>query len=114
VATIKLPILKMNNKRYFVNERLKQLRNVENPHDMIPMDEAFVRIRVSASYIVPNDPEMIQEARSALYEDIMNAYKYDEVEDWINTEPAPDGKLEQVPEFILGSLDDEEDTIDDE
>jgi len=108
VAVIKLPIIKMNKKRYYVDERLKQLRNVENPHDQIPMDEAFVRIRLTGDYIVPNDPDMIREAQDALYEDAMNAVKYEELGDWIIMEPAPDGKLDQVPEFILGNLDDEE------
>jgi len=32
-----LPIVKIKNKMYFVDERLKQLRNVKNPHDYIDM-----------------------------------------------------------------------------
>ncbi|VVB76105.1 Uncharacterised protein [uncultured archaeon] len=30
-----LPIVQVGNKRYFLDERLKQLRNVKNPYDYI-------------------------------------------------------------------------------
>ena len=30
-----LPRMKINRKEYFLDERLKQLRNVKNPHDYI-------------------------------------------------------------------------------
>ncbi len=30
-----LPIVRIGRKRYFVDERLEQLRNVKNPHDWI-------------------------------------------------------------------------------
>jgi len=34
-----LPIVKENDKEYFLDERLKQLRNVKNPHDFIDLNE---------------------------------------------------------------------------
>ena len=30
-----LPVIKIKNKKYFIDERLKELRNVNNPHDAI-------------------------------------------------------------------------------
>ena len=108
MPVIQLPIVKMNGKRYYVDKVLKQLRNVRKPHDTISMDEAFVRVRLSGDYTVLNDPEMIQEARKALFEDIMNAAKYEELGDWITTEPAPDGNLDQVPDYLLEEGEDEE------
>lgn len=30
-----LPIVELNGKRYFKDERLREFRNVENPHDVI-------------------------------------------------------------------------------
>lgn len=33
-----LPIVTIKGKRYFVDERLREYRAVENPHDRIPMD----------------------------------------------------------------------------
>lgn len=34
-----LPIIKENGKRYFFDERLRQLRNIKNPHDYIDLNE---------------------------------------------------------------------------
>jgi hypothetical protein len=33
-----LPIVTIKGKRYFVDERLREYRAVENPHDRIPME----------------------------------------------------------------------------
>jgi len=35
----RLPTVKINGKTYYVDTRLRQYRNVENPHDFIDMDE---------------------------------------------------------------------------
>jgi hypothetical protein len=80
---------------------------VENPHDIIPMDEAFVRIKLSGDYIVLNDPEMIRHAKDALFEDIHNAVKHDEVADWLEVVPAPEGTLDRIPEFLLEEMEEE-------
>ncbi len=39
---VQLPVVTMNGKSYFVDSRLKQYRNVENPHDFIAFDQADV------------------------------------------------------------------------
>ena len=98
---IKLPIIKMNGEQYFVDERLEELRNVLNPHDRIPFDEAFVRVRVSGEYIVLNDKDMIESATDALFVDIQNAYKDDTLKKWITTEPVPEGRLDDIPDFLM-------------
>jgi hypothetical protein len=36
-----LPIVVINKKRYFADERLWECRAVDNPHERIPMDEAI-------------------------------------------------------------------------
>ena len=37
-----LPIVVINKKRYFADERLRECRAVDNPHDRIPIDEVMV------------------------------------------------------------------------
>lgn len=37
----KLPIVEFNNKKWFLDIRLNEFRNIENPHDRIDIDEAF-------------------------------------------------------------------------
>lgn len=40
----KLPTVEIDGKTYFVDERLKEFRNVENPHDSIKMaDRSIIR-----------------------------------------------------------------------
>ncbi|MBU1270281.1 MAG: hypothetical protein KKA06_06445 [Nanoarchaeota archaeon] len=34
-----LPIIERNGKRYFKDDRLRQIRNVENPYDFVEFDE---------------------------------------------------------------------------
>ncbi len=36
---IQLPIVEMKGKKYFRDDRLRQFRNVENPHDYIDFDD---------------------------------------------------------------------------
>ena len=57
---------------------------------------------VSAEY-----DEMIQHAKTAFYEDVMNMVKYDELFDAIDIVDAPDAKEEDIPEFLL-EVDDED------
>ncbi len=37
-----LPIVVINGKQYFADERLGECRAIDNPHDRIPLDEAIV------------------------------------------------------------------------
>ena len=111
MPVVQLPIVKMNRKRYFVDERLGQLRNVENPHDIVPLDEAFVRVRMVGSYVVPNDPDTVRQAKEALAEDITSAVQHGEVGDWITTEPAPEAKPDQIDEFLSENEEDEEENV---
>lgn len=36
---VQLPVIQMNGKSYYVDSRLKQYRNVDNPHDFIDFDD---------------------------------------------------------------------------
>ncbi len=38
-APVRLPVVKMDGKSYFVDERLKQYRNTEDPHDFIEFEK---------------------------------------------------------------------------
>ena len=54
-------------------------------------------------YVVDLDnEEMIDEAKNALYEDLMSAYKYDEIYNNIDvTEEDKSLKESDIPEFLL-------------
>jgi hypothetical protein len=36
---VQLPIIQLGRKKYFLDERLRQLRNVKNPNDYIDYDK---------------------------------------------------------------------------
>lgn len=38
-SPVQLPIIQMNGRSYYVDSRLKQYRNIENPHDFIDFDD---------------------------------------------------------------------------
>jgi hypothetical protein len=62
----------------------------------------YKRLIIDLGYVVPaGDDEMIQHAKEAFYEDIMNAYKYDEVFDMIDIVDAPEATEADIPEFLL-------------
>lgn len=109
---IKLPIIKMNDKSYFVDERLGELRNVENPHDKIPLDEAFVVVHFKERHLVPNDPEKIAEARKELRMGVRDAYEYEEIDECIDTEPAPAALVHEYLEHLLTMADELDPLID--
>ena len=44
---------------------------------------------------------MTEHAKTCLYEDIMNLVKYNELYEAISVVSAPDGKEEDIPEFLL-------------
>ena len=43
-SPVKLPIIRMNDKSYYVDSRLRQYRNVDNPHDFIDFEKDEVII----------------------------------------------------------------------
>ena len=61
----------------------------------------YVKVCVSLSYVVPayND-DAIAYAKEALYEDLMNSIKYDEVAGLIDVEDVPNAVASDVPDFI--------------
>jgi hypothetical protein len=66
------------------------------------------RVTYSVNYVVDLDnKDMVDEAKQCVFEDVMNAVKYDEVTNWINVEDAPDADPSDIPEFLLKQNDDE-------
>ena len=66
------------------------------------------RVYINAFYVVDlDDPDMVEEAKNALYEDLMNSVKYDELYDWIEDTEDETMKEEDICEFLKGE--DEED-----
>lgn len=59
-----------------------------------------VRVQMGGSYVVLNTKEGIREGRAALYEDIMNAAKYEELQDYIEVVIDPGAKEEDIPDFL--------------
>lgn len=62
----------------------------------------YKRLTLDLGYVVrAGDDQMIQHAKEAFYEDIMNAVKYDELFDWIDVVDAPGATEADIPEFLL-------------
>ena len=62
----------------------------------------YKRLTLDLGYVVrAGDDQMIQHAKEAFYEDIMNAVKYDELFDWIDVVDAPEATEADIPEFLL-------------
>lgn len=62
----------------------------------------YKRLIIDLGYVVrAGDDEMIQHAKTAFYEDIMNMAKYDELFDAIDTVDALDATEADIPEFLL-------------
>lgn len=60
------------------------------------------RVCINHSYVVDLDnPDMVQEAKDCLYEDLMNAYKYNEFGDNIDVVEDKTASEEDIPEFLL-------------
>jgi hypothetical protein len=72
----------------------------------------FVRIRLShPGYCVPADrKDMISTAVDALYEDVVNAVKHDEIDEWIDIVDT-DATEKDIPSFITELYDDEENCL---
>jgi len=62
----------------------------------------YKRLIIDLGYVVrAGDDQMIQHAKTAFYEDLMNGHKYDDLFDWINVVDAPGATEADIPEFLL-------------
>lgn len=62
------------------------------------------KVVIDIGYVVDLDNEgMVGDAKDALYEDVMNAVKFNEVDCWIKVIDAPDAKEEDIPEFLANN-----------
>lgn len=60
------------------------------------------KVIISAEYFVDLDNNgMVDEATECLYDDIMNAVKYNKLHNYIEVEPAPEANESDIPEFLL-------------
>ncbi len=60
------------------------------------------RVSFKVNYVVDLDNQaMVDEAKQCVFEDVMNAVKYDEVPAHITVEYDPAAKREDIPEFLL-------------
>ena len=72
------------------------------------MSSKFVKVVLPMHYVVPADRlDLIEDAKEALYEDLMSAYKHNEVYEWIDVTEAPEATEADVAEFLMAN--DEED-----
>lgn len=98
---IPLKRVRIKGRIYLVDERMEIFRNVENPDDFIPFDEAFVRVRFTTEHVVLNDPDCIRKAKDELRHLIQDAHAGQEIEDHLDTEPAePDFIRPIIPELL--------------
>jgi hypothetical protein len=59
------------------------------------------KVRVLSEYVVDLDDEnMVSSAKISLYEDLMNAVKFDELEAWIEVVEAPEANESDIPGFL--------------
>ena len=70
----------------------------------------LARVVFDLSYVVDADnPDMVEEAKNCIYEDVMSALKYNEVFNYIEVQqPDPTLKEEDIPEFLRTQDEDEE------
>ena len=60
------------------------------------------RVVVDIGYIVDmDDSDMIEEAKSALYDDVHNAIKYNELDCWISIIEDNEANESDIPDFLL-------------
>ena len=74
------------------------------------MNKTLAKITIDLGYVVDiNDPDMIEHARNAFYEDIMSMVKYRELGDAIEVgEPDPSLSESDIPSFLFDDKDVEE------
>lgn len=66
------------------------------------------RVVFNVNYVVDlDDKDMVAEAKQCVFEDVMNAVKYDEVPDHIDIIADPTAKAEDIPEFLLHKEEDD-------
>ena len=59
------------------------------------------KVKISHEYVVDLEkPDQIDDAKEALYTDLMNAVKFDEVYSLINVEEAPEATESDIPDFL--------------
>ena len=62
----------------------------------------YGRVSFVVSYVVDfDDVEMVADAKQAVFEDVMNAVKYDEVPKTITVTEDPTATSAAIPEFLL-------------
>jgi len=67
------------------------------------------RVVIDLGYVVDiENPDMVERAKDAIFEDMMNAVKYDEVYNNIDIVDDPEANECDIPDF-LKDLDEEED-----
>tara|TARA_B100000614_G_scaffold222415_1_gene210181 strand:+ start:171 stop:386 length:216 start_codon:yes stop_codon:yes gene_type:complete len=61
------------------------------------------KVVINLEYVVDLDnKEMVAQAQDALYEDLMSAYKYNGLANWIGIREGGEGLSESdIPEFLL-------------
>jgi len=65
------------------------------------------KVQIGHSYVVDlDDKDMVDHAKDALYEDLMNAVKYDELPSNIEAVNAPDASEGDIPDFLTERDDD--------
>lgn len=60
------------------------------------------KVKISYEYVVDLDNEsMVEQAKDALFEDISNSIKYEELGQIITTEETPNASENDIPDFLL-------------
>lgn len=72
----------------------------------------LTKVSITLSYTVPK--EYVGEAKEALVADIYIAVKHREVSRLLQIEEAPDATINDVPEWVLMMIDDEEEGAEDD
>lgn len=59
------------------------------------------RVYFNLSYVVDmNNQEMVEQAKETIYEDIMSALKYNEIDSYIDLKLDKKAKVKDIPEFL--------------
>ena len=106
---IQLPRVTIKGQTYLVDKRAEQFRNVKNPEDCIPFDEAFVRVRFTTEHVVLNDGVHIQRAKEELRHLIQDAHEGEEIESHLDTEPASPELVKSILPELLEELEEYDD-----
>lgn len=62
----------------------------------------YSKLVIDLGYVVdPDNHDMIQEAQQCFYEDLMSAYKYNDLYDCIRLVESPESKKSDIPSFLL-------------